>query len=168
MRISALRSVERQFSGRTTITGQWACLAPPDLGRVRGRVPDHPAEWWERIAEAAAASGMAAEVSSAGWRKPVAEQYPSDGLLTRLAARGVPSTTASDAHRLEDVADRASDLSALLAAAGVTRLTGFRRRQAHTVALESPGAGAPGAGAPGAGAPVADGEVGGASEETRR
>ena len=42
---------------------------------------------------------MAAELSSAGWRKPVGEQYPAEPLLARFAAHGVPFTTASDAHR---------------------------------------------------------------------
>ena len=46
-------------------------LAHPDLIKVAGHVPDAPAEWWDRMAEAAASSGMAAELSSAGWRKPV-------------------------------------------------------------------------------------------------
>lgn len=110
-------------------------LAHPDLIKVTGQRPAQPKEWWDRIAEAAAHHGLAAEVSSAGWRKPVGEQYPSDGLLARLAARGVPFTTASDAHRLDHVADRSADLHALLSAAGVDRLTAFRRRQAHTVPL---------------------------------
>ena len=34
-----------------------------------------------------------------GWRKPVGEQYPAAGLLERFVARGVPLTTASDAHQ---------------------------------------------------------------------
>jgi histidinol-phosphatase (PHP family) len=110
-------------------------LAHPDLVKVGGQVPTHPAEWWDRIAEAASSSGMAAELSSAGWRKPAQEQYPAQGLLTRLVARGVPLTTASDAHRLEHVADRAAELRRLLDGLGVDRLTGYRRRQAHTVPL---------------------------------
>ena len=89
-------------------------LAHPDLIKVAGHAPAAPDEWWDRIAEAAASSGMAAEVSSAGWRKPVGEQYPAAGLLERFVARGVPLTTASDAHRLEHVADRADDLRAVL------------------------------------------------------
>ena len=101
-------------------------LAHPDLIKVAGQVPDAPAEWWDRIAEAAVSSGMAAEVSSAGWRKPVDEQYPAVGLLERFVARGVPLTTASDAHRLEHVADRADDLRAVLAAAGAGMLQGYR------------------------------------------
>ncbi len=110
-------------------------FAHPDLIKVAARRPEHPKEWWDRIADAAAQSGMAAEVSSAGWRKPAAEQYPAEGLLARLAARGVPFTTASDAHHLSHVADRVEDLHALLRTVGVDHLTGFRRRQAHTVPL---------------------------------
>jgi histidinol-phosphatase (PHP family) len=118
-------------------------LAHPDLIKVAGYVPAAPAEWWDRIAEAAAASGMAAEVSSAGWRKPVGEQYPAQGLLERFVARGVPLTTASDAHRLEHVADRADDLRAVLGAAGASVLRGYRGRAAYPVPvtsrLEEPG-----------------------------
>ncbi len=47
-------------------TGTCDVLAHPDLIKVAGHVPDAPAEWWDRMAEAAASSGMAAELSSAG------------------------------------------------------------------------------------------------------
>ena len=110
-------------------------LAHPDLIKVTGHVPDSPAEWWDRIAEAAESSGMAAELSSAGWRKPVAEQYPAQGLLERFVARGVPLTTASDAHRLEHVADRADDLRAQLATMGVDMLQAYRARAPRPVPL---------------------------------
>ena len=124
-------------------TGTCDVFAHPDLIKVAARVPQHPKEWWDRLADAAAGSGMAAEVSSAGWRKPVAEQYPAEELLVRLAARGVPFTTASDAHHLSHVADRVGDLRALLASIGVRHLTGYRRRQAHTLPLSAPPAAAP-------------------------
>lgn len=114
-------------------------LAHPDLVKAAGQVPPHPAEWWDRIAEAARSSGMAAEISSAGWRKPAGEQYPALGLLTRLAARGVPFTTASDAHRLEHVAERSTELRAVLEELGVDRLTGYRRRLPHTVPVAAAG-----------------------------
>ena len=114
-------------------SGACDVLAHPDLIKAAGYVPDAPAEWWDRIAEAAVASGMAAEVSSAGWRKPVGEQYPALGLLERFVARGVPLTTASDAHRLEHVADRADDLRAVLGAAGAGELQGYRGRAPYAV-----------------------------------
>jgi histidinol-phosphatase (PHP family) len=120
-------------------------LAHPDLIKVTGRRPESPVEWWDRIAEAAAANGTAAEISSAGWRKPVGEQYPAEPLLVRMAAHGVAFTTASDAHHEAEVADRADDLRALLSSVGVERLCGFRRRQPHTVPLAQAAVAAPGA-----------------------
>ncbi|HEY5096727.1 MAG TPA: histidinol-phosphatase [Acidimicrobiales bacterium] len=113
-------------------------FAHPDLVKVAGRVPAVPDEYYDRITEAAVRSGMAAELSSAGWRKPVGEEYPAPGLLKRLVDRGVPLTTASDAHSLPDVADRASDLRALLTAAGVTTLRGYRGRRAYDVVVDQP------------------------------
>jgi histidinol-phosphatase (PHP family) len=110
-------------------------LAHPDLIKAAGHIPDAPDEWWARMAEAAASSGMAAEVSSAGWRKPAGEQYPALPLLRRFVERGVPLTTASDAHHLEHVADRADDLRDVLAAAGADTLQGYRSRAPHTVAV---------------------------------
>jgi histidinol-phosphatase (PHP family) len=121
-------------------------LAHPDLVKITGRVPHVPDEFYDRIAEAAVRSGMAAEVSSAGWRKPIGEEYPAPPLLRRLVDRGVPLTTASDAHALPDVAERADDLRDLLTAAGVDSLRGFRQRRPVDVAV-SPGAAVPGSGA---------------------
>ena len=72
---------------------------------------------------------MAAELSSAGWRKPAAEAYPAPELLSRFVARGVPLTTASDAHRLSDVADRTADLARMLEVLDVRSLRAFRARR---------------------------------------
>ena len=119
-------------------TGTCDAPAHPDLIKVAGHRPDSPGEWWDRVAEAAATYRLAAEVSSAGWRKPVGEQYPAEPLLARLAAHGVPFTTASDAHHLDHVADRSGDLRALLDSVGVTALQAFRRRQGHSVPLGPP------------------------------
>jgi histidinol-phosphatase (PHP family) len=110
-------------------------FAHPDLVKIAGRVPALPDEFYDRIAEAAARSGMAAEVSSAGWRKPVGEEYPAPPLLKRFVEQGVPRPPASDAHALPDVADRADDLRDLLLGAGVTRLQGYRGRQPYQVGV---------------------------------
>ncbi len=119
------------------MAGSGACdvLAHPDLAKVMGYSPDHPEEWWDRLAEAAASSGVAAEVSSAGWRKPCDEQYPAPGLLERFRARGVGFTTASDAHGESKVADRADDLRALLESSGIDRLVAFEARRGRSVPL---------------------------------
>jgi len=135
------RGTEASWRGYTEALEELAAsgvcdvIAHPDLCKVTGRVPAVPDEFYDRMAEAAAASGMAAEVSSAGWRKPVGEAYPAPGLLRRFAERGVPVTTASDAHALADVADRAGDLRALVEAAGYRELTAWRGRRPRPVAL---------------------------------
>ena len=125
------------------LAGTGACdvLAHPDLVKVAGYVPGHPEQWWDRLAEAAASSGMAAEVSSAGWKKTCNEQYPSRGLLARFAERGVGFTTASDAHNEDRVADRSDDLRRLLASAGIDRLVAFDARKPRSVPVSAAPAG---------------------------
>ncbi len=111
-------------------------LAHPDLAKVAGIVPDGDlAPWWDRLAKAAAENGVAAELSSAGWRKPAAEAYPAPPLLARFRAAGVPVTTASDAHELALVADGAHRLRTLLGNAGYTELCGFERRRPSPKAI---------------------------------
>jgi histidinol-phosphatase (PHP family) len=110
-------------------------LAHPDLCKVAGHTPATPDEFHDRIAEAAAASGLAAEVNSNGWRKPCAEPYPAPPLLARFHARGVPITTASDGHHLDHVAFRIADLEPIIRAAGYTELVAFADRRRHTVEL---------------------------------
>ena len=135
------RAVETVWDDYTTSLEELAAsatcdvLAHPDLCKVFGHVPGAPEEFYDRMAEAAAAAGMAAEVSSAGWRKPIDEAYPAPPLLARFRARGVPVTTASDAHHVAVVADRRADVRALLDAAGYTSLQAYAARRPHQVSL---------------------------------
>jgi histidinol-phosphatase (PHP family) len=125
-------------------TGTCDVMAHPDVVKVTGRAADPGvvAEVEVRIAEAAAASGMAAEVSSAGFRKPVGDAYPSRTLLDRFAQLAVPITTASDTHGLSHVADRAGVLHERVSAAGYRTLRAFRGRRGFDRPLGPP----PGAG----------------------
>ncbi len=113
---------ELAMSGTTDV------LAHIDVVKVAGRRPVDPSPYEDRLAEIVVASGMAVEVSSAGWRKPCDEFYPSPTLFDRLAAAGVPFTTASDAHVLEHFGWEYERLGAELDARGVTELTSFDRR----------------------------------------
>ncbi|MHB1924433.1 MAG: PHP domain-containing protein, partial [Acidimicrobiales bacterium] len=112
-------------------------LAHPDLAKVAGHRPDPGLrlDLEARMAEAAAANGMAAEVSSAGWRKPAQEAYPSPTLLDLFHAAGVPVTTASDSHGPGRVAHRSADLRRLVERAGYDSLAGFDRRRRRKVTL---------------------------------
>jgi len=137
----SVRDVDATFDGYADALAELAdtrtcdVLAHPDLVKVTGQRPGRQREWWDRMAEITAESGMAAEISSAGWRKPVGEPYPAEPLLARMAAHGVPFTTASDAHRHEHVADRAPELRAMLGRVGISHLQAYRRRQPHVVPL---------------------------------
>jgi histidinol-phosphatase (PHP family) len=106
-------------------------VAHVDLIKVAGRRPSDRNHWEARIASALADCGVAVEVSSAGWRKPAAEPYPSPSLLARLHAAGVPFTTASDAHHVHEIGDRFTELRETLTAAGVGTVTTFERRTAR-------------------------------------
>ncbi len=112
-------------------------LAHPDLVKVTGRIADRGVvdEVEERICDAAVQSGMAAELSSAGFRKPVGEAYPSPSLLERFRRGGVPLTTASDTHGLGHIADRAPALYSLARGAGYSMLRAYKGRQGYDVAL---------------------------------
>jgi histidinol-phosphatase (PHP family) len=133
------RAIEDVWAGYTRALEELAdsgvcdVLAHPDLCKISGRRPAVPDEFHHRMAEAAARSGMAAEVSSAGWNKPVAEAYPSPDLLACFKGAGVGVTTASDAHSLDRVAERRPEIAALLAAAGYDELTAYAARTPRAV-----------------------------------
>ncbi len=112
-------------------------LAHPDLIKVAGFYSKVPDEFWVAMADSAARADISLECSSAGWKKPIGEQYPAEGFLDRLVERGLTFTTASDAHRLERVGERASDLAALLEVRGINELATYDARQRHMVALRS-------------------------------
>ena len=99
-------------------------FAHPDLVKIAGRVPAVPDEFYDRITEAAVRSGMAAELSSAGMEEAGGGGVPGAAAARAVRRAGVPLTTASDAHTLPDVADRADDLRDLLVAAGRDQAAG--------------------------------------------
>lgn len=111
-------------------------LAHPDLAKVGGHRPAVPEEFYDRMAQAAQSSSLAAEVSSAGWRKPINEPYPAPELLRRFFERGVPITTASDAHGVHYVADRADDIKSYVKDVGYSDLRAFRMRKGYDVPLD--------------------------------
>lgn len=80
-------------------SGSVDVLAHVDVVKVHGDVLESPPlDLYERVVEAAAASGTAVEVSSAGIYKPIGEMYPAPPFLEMFQRSGVPITLASDAH----------------------------------------------------------------------
>jgi histidinol-phosphatase (PHP family) len=112
-------------------SGLFDSLSHPDLVKHHGERPDpEPVQWLhEETADAIEAAGVCIEVSAAGLHKPVGELYPDPPLLEACRARGVPITTASDAHVPQNVGrdlDRAIELAR---SAGYETVTVFDRRE---------------------------------------
>jgi len=116
-------------------SGMVDVLAHLDVIKVAGHRPEDLKTHEARLVDVVLASGLAVEVSSAGWRKPANEMYPSPTLLDALTAAGVPVTTSSDAHVPEHLGWGFDRLRTELANRGVRELTTFADRTPRTVAL---------------------------------
>jgi histidinol-phosphatase (PHP family) len=118
-------------------SGHVDVMSHPDLAKIYGRRPGPPvlAELHEELARGLAGAGVAAEVSTAGLRKPVGEIYPSDGLLHELGRHGVPITTASDAHEPHLVGEDFDRALELVRGAGYETVSVFDRRERRQEAI---------------------------------
>ena len=115
-------------------SGLFDVLSHPDLVKIFGRrpAPDEVFLHHDETADAIeAVGGLAIEVSTAGLRKPVGELYPDRGLLDACRARGIPATTASDAHVPADVGRDLDQAVELMRSAGYETVTVFDARQAR-------------------------------------
>ena len=117
-------------------TGLVDCLAHLDLIKIHGFRPESPlaglvAETLQFIKY----RDIAIEVSTAGWRKPVGEQYPSKEIIRLAAAAGIPFTIASDAHSHVQQAENYDRLAALLTECGVDQVCVYERHQRTVLPL---------------------------------
>jgi histidinol-phosphatase (PHP family) len=115
-------------------SGLFDVLAHPDLVKIFGKRPgkEDVVLHHEETADAIKAAGnVAIEVSTAGLRKPVGELYPDPELLAACQARGIPVTTASDAHVPDDVGCDFDQALELLRGAGYETVTVFEGRQSR-------------------------------------
>jgi len=77
------------------------------------------------------ASGMVIEINVAGYRKPIAEAYPSKELLTEAFKLGIPITLSSDAHKPEQVGLYNDRVMQLVKEVGYTQCAYFKNREIH-------------------------------------
>ncbi len=85
----------------------------------------------DRIAKA----GMAIEINTSGWRRKVAEAYPSPLILNLMRERGIPITFGSDAHAPEDVGYAFDKAVALAREAGYGHFRRYCARQSSLCPL---------------------------------
>ena len=114
-------------------SGLYDVIGHPDLVKVWGRAAPRPdgdlRRYYEPAVEAFADAGVAVEVSTAGWRKPVAEQYPAVPMLEMLIDAGCPLALSSDAHVPDQLGYGYERAVELLGELGVKEIAVFERRE---------------------------------------
>ena len=111
-------------------TGLIDCLAHLDLIKIHGHRPG--AEIGAIVNETLdfiRARNLAIELSTAGWRKPVNELYPSDRIVDLAIEKGISFTIASDAHSHAQLGDNYPRLAEKMAAFGVRQIGIFENHQ---------------------------------------
>ena len=117
-------------------TGLIDCLSHLDLVKIHGFRSRQAAG--ELAAETLAfikERDLAIELPTAGWRKPVGEQYPSVEILRRAQEIGIPFTVASDAHSHVQQADNYDRLARLMTDLGITEVCVYQAHRRQAVAL---------------------------------
>ena len=112
------------------------CLAHLDLIKIHGHRPNAGID--ELVTETLdfiSARGLAIELSTAGWRKPVNELYPSDEIIWLALARGIKFTTASDAHSHVQLGENYDRLAEKVLQLGISEVCIFERHKPKSRAL---------------------------------
>ncbi|MBI1858145.1 MAG: histidinol-phosphatase HisJ family protein [Candidatus Melainabacteria bacterium] len=79
-------------------------LAHVDLIKIFGHRQKKEIEYYVKdVLKLIKEKGLTVEMSTAGWRKPVNEQYPQEKIIEMIKQMDIPITTASDAHTAKDV-----------------------------------------------------------------
>ena len=117
-------------------TGLVDCLSHLDLIKIHGHRPcgDVRAIIDETL-ELIRSRGLAIELSTAGWRKPVDELYPSDEIIRLATKKGIPFTTASDAHSPAQLAENFDRLAEKMSIFGMREVCVYEKhkREVRTV-----------------------------------
>lgn len=118
-------------------SGSVDILAHADVVKKYGhRLASPPLASYQRVATAAAETGTAIEVSTAGLHKPIGEMYPAPEFLQVCFEAGVEISLASDAHFPHEAARDRHLAVAAARAAGYTRRVRFTRRVRELVPLD--------------------------------
>jgi histidinol-phosphatase (PHP family) len=114
------------------------CFSHLDLIKIYGhRIDDSETlQLFVPLLEKIAKAGKSIEINTAGWRKPVAEQYPAVPLLREAVRLGVTITISSDAHSYAQVAEGYDRLGEVLQAAGIREIALYEKHEKRLTPLE--------------------------------
>ena len=118
-------------------TGMVDSLAHLDLIKIHGHRPtvDIGALVNETL-EFICARNLTIELSTAGWRKPVNELYPSDSIIELAMEKRIPFTTASDAHSHVQLGENFAKLAHKMAETGIRRVCIFEKHKRAEMPLQ--------------------------------
>ena len=98
------------------------CMAHLDLVKIFGF---RPTQNFDELLDAVLSEirevDLALELSTAGWRKPVNEIYPSEEIIRRAMKKEIPFTTASDGHSHVQQGENFERLAQKMAELGIAR-----------------------------------------------
>ncbi len=118
-------------------TGLVDCLAHLDLIKIHGYRPTaHIAGLINETLEFIRRRNLAIELSTAGWRKPVNELYPGDPIIELAIDKGIPFTTASDAHSHVQLGENFARLAAKIDELGIRQVCTFQKHERAELPLQ--------------------------------
>jgi len=118
-------------------TGLVDCLSHLDLIKIHGHRPcGDVGSIINETLDFIRSRGVAIELSTAGWRKPVDELYPSDAIIEVAIEKGIPFTTASDAHSHVQLAENFDRLAEKMSVLGVREVCVYERHKRQVRALK--------------------------------
>jgi histidinol-phosphatase (PHP family) len=111
-------------------TGLVDCLSHLDLVKIHGHRPNAPVvSLVSETLDFIAVRGLSIELSTAGWRKPVNELYPSDEIIRLAIEKGIRFTTASDAHSYAQLGENYDRLANKMAQMGIRQVCVFEKHR---------------------------------------
>jgi histidinol-phosphatase (PHP family) len=117
-------------------TGLVDCLAHLDLIKIHGHRPNMGIDSIvDETLDFIASRNLAIELSTAGWRKPVNELYPGDRIIELAVAKGIPFTTASDAHSHAQLGQNFERLAEKMSILRVCEVCVYAKHQRETRAV---------------------------------
>ena len=118
-------------------TGLVDSLAHLDLIKIHGHRPTADVGTLvNETLESIRARNLVIELSTAGWRKPVNELYPGDSIIKLAMGKGIPFTTASDAHSHFQLGENFANLAHKMAEIGVRQVCIFEKHKRAEVPLQ--------------------------------
>lgn len=118
-------------------TGLVDSLAHLDLIKIHGHRPTTDVSTLvNETLECIRVRNLAIELSTAGWRKPVNELYPADSIIRLAKEKGIPFTTASDAHSHVQLGENFPKLALKMAEIGIRQVCIFQKHKRAELPLQ--------------------------------